>query len=87
MGAGLERHVERGAPRVLSGGLERHDLGVRPAGPLVPALPHDVAVADEHRADDGVRRRPAPAALRQLERAGEVLGVRHSPASSRTSWR
>ena len=55
VGAGLERDVERRAARALAGRLERGDLRVRAAGALVPALAHDLAVADEHGADDRIR--------------------------------
>ena len=36
--------------------------------PLVPALPHDLAVPDDHCADDGVRVGRSAPALGQLER-------------------
>ena len=53
--AGLERDVERRAAQVgVAGGGDRVDLGVRAAVLLVPALAHDLAVLDEHRADDRV---------------------------------
>ena len=68
VGAGLERDVERRAARPLARRLERGDLRVRAAGPLVPALAHDLAVADEHRADDRIRGRRPASPLGELER-------------------
>ena len=73
MGARLERDVERRAAGALARRLERDDLGVRAARPLVPALADDLAVARRRR-----RRRPgsgarrAAAALGELERALET---------------
>jgi hypothetical protein len=44
------------------------DLGVRTAGPLVRAAPHDNALTiDDHRPDHRVRTRPAAAALGKVE--------------------
>jgi hypothetical protein len=40
--ARLERHVDRGTARALTGDRERDDLGVRTALPLVPALADDL---------------------------------------------
>ena len=57
------------APRArLAGRLERDDLGVRPALPLVPALADDLAVAHDDRADDRVRMRRSAPSLGELER-------------------
>ena len=72
MRARLEGHVERRALRRVAGRVERHDLGVRAALPLVPALADDLAVPDDDRADDRVRVRRPPPALRELERALEA---------------
>ena len=67
--ARLERHVHRGAARLLAGSVERDDLGVRPALALVPALADDLVSGDHDGAHDRVRMcRPAPA-LGELERA------------------
>src|SRR5207245_8486913 len=84
MSTGRQRYVERRAPRPLARRLERDDLGVRPAPALVPALPYDLAVAHEDRADDGVRMgRPAPS-LSELERSFETHA---SACTSRRSAR
>ena len=70
--ARLERDVERRAARALAGRLERDDLGVRAAVPLVPALADDLAVADDDGADDGFGYASSAAALGQLERPLEA---------------
>ena len=54
--------------RALAGRLECGHLRVRPARPLVPSLPHDLAVTDDDGADERVRMRRPAAALRELER-------------------
>jgi len=63
MSARLEADVERRAPSPLAGRLERHDLGVRTAGSLVPAFPDDLAVANEDCADQRVGTGRAPPTL------------------------
>ena len=52
VGARLERHVERRPARRVAGLLERDRLRVTNAFVLVPALPHDLAVAHDDRADE-----------------------------------
>src|SRR5262249_31504026 len=67
--AGLERDVDPGAASARPGCLERDDLGVRAALPLVPALADDLVAGDDHRADDRIRMRRAAAVLRELDGA------------------
>ncbi len=71
MGAGLERDVERRAARPLPRLLERHHLGVANRLELVPALAHDLAVADDYRSDEWMVTDPPASALRKLQRALE----------------
>ena len=62
------------APRgvgVAAGG-ERLALGVRAAVDGVEALAEHLAVLDDHGADHRVGRRPPPAALGELDGAGQV---------------
>ena len=76
--ARLERHVERGAARVVSARpriRQRVDLGVRLARALVPAFADHRAVLDDHAADPRIRRRRVEAALGQHERARHVRAV------------
>ncbi len=77
--ARLHRHVEGGTAGAFACCAEGDDLGVRPAGVLVPALPHDLAVAYDHGADDRVRMRRPAAALGKLQRALHVLVHRRNP--------
>jgi len=49
---------------------------VRAAELLVPALPHDAAVADDHGSDHGVGRDVPATAARELDGPREVLAVR-----------
>ena len=72
MRARLERHVEGRAARRVAGLLERDRLGVADAVVLVPALPHDLAVSHDDRADERMVAGLAASALGQLERALEV---------------
>ena len=76
VGARLERHVEGRAARGVSGLLERDRLGVADSVVLVPALPHDLAVAHDDGADEGMVAGLAPPALGQLERPLEVAHPR-----------
>ncbi len=78
--ARLERDVERRAAGLLARRLERDHLGVRPAGPLVPALADNLAVGDDDRADDRVRMRRSAPTLGELERMLEVVAVAHVTA-------
>ena len=73
VGAGLERHVERGAARPRAGPVERHRLGVRLAQGLVPALADHATGAHDQRPHHGIGIHASPAALRQTQRA------RHEP--------
>ncbi len=77
VGAGLERDEERRAARARACRLQRDDLGVRAARPLVPALPDDLAVPYEHGSHDRVRRGRSTPSLSQLERALEPCGLTH----------
>ena len=72
MAARLHRHVQRGATRPLACRLERDHLRMRSALALVPALADLGAVADDDRADDGVRFRRAAPSLGELERTFDV---------------
>ena len=66
----------RVAPRACApGGPERHDLGVRQARPVVPALGDEPSFAQDHRAHQRVRAHP-PRPVRASSRA------RASPAAS-----
>jgi hypothetical protein len=72
--AGLERHVEAGAGRVVpapAAVLERRTLGVQAAELGVEALADHLAVTDEHGADQRVGADPPATALRELERSPE----------------
>ena len=69
MRARLHRHEERCALRTFAGRAERNHLCMRLALPLMPALSHHLAVANDNRADDRIRIGGAAAALRELERA------------------
>ena len=53
--ARLEGHVERGAPGAPARHPDGFDLGMRQARLAVPALSHDAPVANDDRADRGVR--------------------------------
>ena len=78
VGAGLERDVERRTACALARRTERDDLRVATRR-LGRALADDLAVADEHGANDRVGlRRPAPA-LGELERPLEIA---HTSAST-----
>src|SRR5581483_8007822 len=80
------RHVQGRVARTLPGGLERDDLGVRAALPLVPAFADDVAARrDDDGADDGVRPRRAAPALGELERALQVP-LRHASSCTRRRY-
>ncbi len=76
VGARLERHVEDGAARGVSGLLERDDLGVPDSRVLVPALPHDLAVAHDDSADERMVAGLAAPALGELERPLEMAHAR-----------
>ena len=72
VGTRLHRHVQRRAARAPARRLQRDDLGVRAALPLVPALADDLAVAHEHGADDRIRMCRAAPSLGELERTFDV---------------
>ena len=71
MGARLEGHVKRCAARRVVGLLECDHLGVADALVLVPALSHDLSVAHDDGADEGMVAGLAPPALGELDRALE----------------
>jgi hypothetical protein len=77
--AGLHRHVERRAGQVAGprrrGRGDRVDLGVRAAALLVPALPQDLLVADDERADHRVGVHASEAELGKLDRACEMVVI------------
>ena len=64
MRTGLQRHIERRAPRGFTGPLQRLGLGMRPSAGLRPATADDHAILDDDRTDGRVRPgapQPAPA--------------------------
>ena len=63
MAARLERHVKRRTGGSLAGSLERDDLGVRPAEPLVMTDAQAAALAYDDCADQRVGLDPAPSSL------------------------
>jgi hypothetical protein len=70
--AGFEGDVDVGAAGGIAGSDQREDLGVWLSRLGVIALPHDLAIAHDHAADDGVGpRRPAPSHS-ERQRASEV---------------
>jgi hypothetical protein len=83
--ARLERDVDRRVARALLRDLQRHRLGVRPAGRHVPAFGDDRAVARDHAADERIGRGGARPTLGKLERALEQkpVGVVDHPGSVR----
>jgi hypothetical protein len=74
--ARLERDVEDRAVRRLSCRFERDHFGVADSVVLVPALPHDLTVADDEGADQGMVAGLTASALGELERALEVAHER-----------
>jgi hypothetical protein len=84
--ARLERHEHRGPEGAGPGVLERDDLGVRPAGPLVMALTDDHPVGgDDDGADHRIRGRHALGARRVEQRAPHHRQVVHQPALN-SAW-
>ena len=74
--AGLERHVQGGATQIpVAGGADRLDLGVGRSELLVKALPEDLVVAADDRADERIRAHPPAAALGQVDRASEMATI------------
>src|SRR5262249_2121977 len=76
VGAWLERDVESRAARGVSGLLERNHLGMADSLVLVPALPHDVAIAYDDSADERVVAGLTASAPGELERPLEVPHAR-----------
>jgi hypothetical protein len=77
MRAGLERAIERRAPRPLAGLVQRVNFRVWLAGTLVGAVADDHAfIRDDACADDGIRRRTPEAASRLFEGAMHPPNVR-----------
>ena len=71
MGAGLERHVHRRPGHVLAPARrvgERRPLRVQVAERGVEALPDNLPVADDDRADQRIRAYLAPTTLGERER-------------------
>jgi hypothetical protein len=69
MRAGFERAEKRGAHCQFAGFVERADLGVRSACPLVVALADDSTIrADDDRADHRIWTSGPSAALGEIER-------------------
>ncbi len=74
MRTGLQRHIERGAPRRLTGPSQRLGLGMRPSAGLRPATADDDAVLDDDRADGRVRPgAPQPAPAERQRKLHEAL--------------
>src|SRR5271165_924199 len=74
MVARLERHVQRRTAR-FARGLERFRFGVRHPTLPMEALAQGQAVADQRRADGGIRRGAALAALGKLTGAREIDAI------------
>src|SRR5438552_2663668 len=55
MRTGLQRHIERGAARGVTGALQRLRFGMRAAAGLRPSAADNDAVFHHHRTDGGVR--------------------------------
>ena len=66
--ARLEADVHRRARRRASRLLERHDLGVRPASALVPALADDGLVFRQNTPHPGIRSGGVEPLIRKRER-------------------
>jgi hypothetical protein len=71
VGAGLQSDVEGRAARPLSGVAERLDLGVRTAGPAVPAAADDLVPLHEDGADPRIGRGAVASAGGQAEGQAE----------------
>ena len=71
MGAGLQRHIGRGAARGLARHVQRHAFGMGAPAGLGPAAPHDAAIPD----DDAAHRRVRPD-IAQTPR-GKAQGMAH----------
>ena len=86
MGAGLEGHVNGGAPRACPRLRERDRLRVRAAAGLGPAAADYSTFADDDAADMGVGRGSAPAALAEGDGRRHPARVRSQmPSFSRSS--
>ena len=75
MGTGLERDEQRGSTGGIAGSLQRHHLGVRGSGPLVPSLTDHMAGFQQDGADPRVRM----CALVGCELEGSAQGVQGKP--------
>ena len=74
MRAGLQRHIERSAPRGFAGASQRLGLGMRPSAGLRPATADDDAVFHHDRADGRVRPgAPQPAPAERQRKLHEAL--------------
>ena len=81
--AGLERHVGGRTLRLVTGGLQGDDLGVRLTRALVPPFADHRRIADQHAAHHRVGRGVPEPAPRQPGRHLQILGV--APHASLTS--
>jgi len=75
VGAGLERHVDRGSGRIGSAGpgvLDRRALAMQAAELGVETLADHLAVVHDHRADERVRAHLSAATLGELQGPAEV---------------
>ena len=84
--ARLERRVQRRSTGRLAGCPERHDLGMWPARPLVPAFADDFVAARDDRSDDRVRMRRPSTALGELDGALEHQSAARSRYAAAMSF-
>jgi hypothetical protein len=75
MAARFERDVHRRACKALTSRSECIDLSMRAAKSLMPAFADDLAAANDHAADHGVRLDITLPAARKLQRTEHVAGV------------
>ena len=73
MAAGLKSGIKRRSLR--AGATQGIHLGMRPAEKFMRALRENFAVFHEHRADQRIGMRPAPAFERDVERAAHKTDV------------
>ena len=84
MAAWLQRHIGRGAARLVSRVAQGRRLGVESAEIVVPAAADHFAVFDDHAADHRVGRRFAQAAQRQIKSLTHVMLI--GPLLSHARW-
>ncbi len=79
--ARLQRDVHRGTARTLACRAQRRDLGVITAVFGVKALPHQFAIANDHRADHRIGRRAPEPTSGKRERASHEGAIRAAGAA------